>query len=286
MSRFCLVSEDSVPEETVRLLREACAARGLPFELVIARDFDFDPARRLRAGDLLYNAATSLAASRAEQFLYAPGVATFHAAADGIYFSANLQPLRAEAAGIPVPRTVYLASSEPELLRRQVERVGGFPVVLKVLGRSSGIGVMLAESMASLRSIADYAIAIGHNPLLCQYIRDALHWRIIVLGGQAIASYRNPRDEDDFRSHGGTRPEDFATRPPQAVIDTALRAVPTLGLEFAGVDVLEDTAGQAWFLEANFPCYYPHAQLHGGVDIAGRMVDFLLTKAGQQAARR
>jgi hypothetical protein len=33
------------------------------------------------------------------------------------------------------------------------------------------------------------------------------------------------------------------------------------------------------FLEANFPFYYPHAQLHGGVDIAGQMVDYLAAKA-------
>lgn len=54
----------------------------------------------------------------------------------------------------------------------------------------------------------------------------------------------------------------------------------TFRLEFAGVDILEDSAGRVFFLEANFPCYYPHAQLHGGVDIAGQMVDFLAAKSG------
>ena len=49
------------------------------------------------------------------------------------------------------------------------------------------------------------------------------------------------------------------------------------------MDLLEDPAGNVWFLEANFPFYYPHAQLHGGVDIAGRMVDFLGAKAGRCA---
>lgn len=284
-TRFCLVCEDSLPEETVRLLREACGERGVPFEAVTAKTFDFDPSRRLRAGDLLYNAATSVAASRAEQFLFAPGVATFHAHPRGVFHSVNLQTLLAEAAGIPMPKTVYLASASPELLRRQVERVGGFPVVLKVLGRSSGIGVMLAESMAALRSVADYAIAQGHNPLLCQFIGGAVHWRVIVLGGQAIASYRNKQPAEDFRSHGSEDREDFDARPPAAVVDAAVRATATMELEFAGVDVLEDPAGNAFFLEANFPCYYPHAQLYGGVDIAGAMVDFLLAKAGHAPAK-
>ena len=278
--RFCLVSEASVPEETVRLLREACGRRSIPFEVVTARTFDFDPSTRLQAGDLLYRAASSLAASRAEQFLFASGVATFYAAEDGAFIHVNTPPLWAEAAGIPMPKTVYLASASPELLRRQVEQVGGFPVVVKVLGRSSGIGVMLAESFSSLRSLVEYALAQGHNPLLCQFVRDAVHWRVIVLGQESIATYRNKRVADDFRSRGSTDLADFKATPPARVIDTALRATAAFRLQFAGVDVLEDTAGQAWFLEANFPCYYPHAQLYGGVDIAGRMVDFLAAKAG------
>jgi hypothetical protein len=189
--RFCLVSEDSVPEETVTLLRDACEERRTPFEVVTAKTFDYDPSKRLEPGDLLYRAATSVAASRVEQFLYAPGVATFHAAKDGVFSSVSTQALVAEAAGIPMPKTVYAASTKAALLQQLVDRVGGFPVVVKVLGRSSGIGVMMAESMVSLRPLVDFTIAQGHNPLLCQFIRDAVHWRVVVLGGRAIASYRN-----------------------------------------------------------------------------------------------
>lgn len=277
--RFCLVSEDSVPEETPGLLRDACRERGIPFEAVRAKTFDFDPAKRLQAGDLLYNAASSVAAMRAETFLFVPGVATFHAAPDGVYFGVNSQTLLAEAAGIPMPRTVYLGTSEAALLDRQAERVGGFPVVVKVLGRYGGIGVMLAESTASLRSVVDFAIAQGHNPLLCEFIRDAAHWRVVVLGGEAIATYKNKQSAGDFRSRGCKDPEIFRAKPSAALIDTAIRATAACRLEFAGVDVLEDPEGNVRFLEANFPCYYPHAQLYGGVDIAGKMVDFLASKA-------
>jgi len=282
--RFCLVSEASVPEETGRLLREACEARGIAFEAVIAKTFDFDPARRLHAGDLLYKAAASIAASRAEQFLFAPGVATFHSGDGGIFLTIDNQTLLAESAGIPTPKTVYLASSGAALLKKHVESLGGFPVVVKVLGRSGGIGVMLAESMASLRSLADFSIAQGQNPLLCRFIPNAIHWRLIVLGDRVIASYRNKQVADDFRSSGSTSREDFEAKPPAAAVEAAVRAAQALRLEFAGVDVLEDRAGSVFFLEANFPCYYPHAQLHGGVDIAGQMVDFLAAKVGH--ARR
>jgi hypothetical protein len=278
--RFCLVSEDSVPEETVTLLRDACEDRRILFEVVTAKVFDYDPLKRLKPGDLLYRAATAVAASRVEQFLYAPGVATFYVAKDGVHSSINTQALVAEAAGIPMPKTTYVASTKVALLQQLVDRVGGFPVVVKVLGRSSGIGVMMAESMVSLRPLVDFTIAQGHNPLLCQFIRDAVHWRVIVLGGHAIASYRNKQAPSDFRSFGSKDRADFDARPGAAISETAVRAAVTFGLEFAGVDVLEDPTGNAWFLEANFPCYYPQAQLYGGVDIAGAMVDFLAAKVG------
>jgi len=66
-----LVSEDTVPEATVGLLREACRQRNIPFEVLTARTFDFDPSQRLQTGDMLYRAAVSIAALRAEQFLFA-----------------------------------------------------------------------------------------------------------------------------------------------------------------------------------------------------------------------
>jgi len=128
------------------------------------------------------------------------------------------------------------------------------PVVVKVLGRYGGIGVMLAESTASLRSLVDFAIAQGHNPLLCE-----------------IA--------EDFRSGGSKDPEIFRAIPLSMAIETAVRAAAACRVAFAGVDLLEDPAGKVWFLEANFPFYYPHAQLYCGVDIAGKMVDFLAAKA-------
>jgi hypothetical protein len=279
--RFCLVSEKTVPEESAALLTEACRSRNIPIAVVEAKVFGFDSAAKLQPGDLLYNSAVSLAAARAEQFLYSAGVATFYRRPDGVFFHAATQPLLAEASGIPIPTTVYVASSNPGLLRKHVDRLGGFPLVLKVMGRSSGIGIMLAESMASLKSHIDFLLAQGINPLLCRFIADATHWRIVVLNGERIASYRNKPVDDDFRTCGSTDRADFDILPPAQAVDVAVRATAGCGLEFAGVDVLEDPAGDVWFLEANFPCYYPHAQIHGGMDIAGPMVDFLVDKASR-----
>jgi D-alanine-D-alanine ligase-like ATP-grasp enzyme len=279
--RFCVVSEATVPEESVSLLSEASRRRSIPFAQIEAKSFDFDPAQRLNAGDLLYCAGVSTASRRVEQFLFTPGVATFYKQPGQVYWGLHTHTLLAESAGIPMPKTVYLSSSNRSLVRKQAERVGGFPVVVKILGRSSGIGAMLAESPASLQSLVDFVLAQGHSPLVCQFIPDAVHWRVVVLGSGAVATYRNKRVAGDFRSCGSTHPEDLHASPPPLVVETAVRATAAYQLDFAGVDVLEDASGRVWFLEANFPCYYAHAQLHGGTDIAGAMVDFLADKAAR-----
>jgi hypothetical protein len=277
--RFCYLSEASVPAASGRLLAEACAARGVGFEEIEARRFTYDPAQRLKAGDLLYCGAVSRAAARAEQFLYVPGVATFHAASGDPRFAPVDCTLLHAAEGVPVPPTVYASSDDPELVQALVERVGGFPVVLKVLGRSNGVGVMRLDSMPSLLSVLGYVLAQGQHPQLSTYVAEALHWRLVVVGEQVVAHYRNPYRPADFRSLASRDPFDYLTPPPDSVADATRAALRAERLEFAGVDVLEDPDGRPWVLEANFPCYFPQAQLVAGVDVAGAMVEFLVIKS-------
>ena len=50
-------------------------------------------------------------------------------------------------------------------------------------------------------------------------------------------------------------------------------------MELAGVDILQHPSGRLYLLEANFPCYFAHAQTLAGVDVAGAMVEHLMAKA-------
>ena len=58
----------------------------------------------------------------------------------------------------------------------------------------------------------------------------------------------------------------------------AVSAVQAIRRELGGVDILEHPSGRLYLLEANFPCYFPQAQVVAGIDVAGAMVDHLLTK--------
>lgn len=271
--------DDEVPEETVDVLRSACARLGVSFDRVEARGFDFTETRPLGRGDLVYRPAVSLAAIRVEQSLLGPAVASFYRTPEAALYDCLAPTLIFERAGLPIPRTVTLASADRRLLRRYVDWLGGFPVVLKWPGRSRGIGVVRADSFATLFSLADFAATGGTPPLLCQYIADATHYRLVVVGERVVAAYRNAQETDDFRSYGSEDPADYLVPVDPAMAGIAVAATHALQLEMAGVDILRGADGGLYLLEANFPCYFAQAQYITGVDIAGAMIDHLIRKS-------
>lgn len=276
--RFICVN-DSTPEQTTGTLRTACKVRGIEYLEIAPAQFDFMPERQLVPGDMLYRPAISLSAQRVEHFLYGPGVATFHRDPDGMYFVCSNQPLRFQRANIPIPRSVYATTANQAILDSQVEFLGGLPVIVKFHGHSSGIGVFKADSMHTVYSIVGYAIAQSISPMILSYVGDATHWRVVVIGEDAVAAYRNPLDGDDFRTFGGVEKCDFAESVAPELADIAIRAVHSVRLDFGGVDILEHESGRLFVLESNYPCYHAHAEEHGGVDVSGRMIDYLKNKS-------
>jgi glutathione synthase/RimK-type ligase-like ATP-grasp enzyme len=124
----------------------------------------------------------------------------------------------------------------------------------------------------------DLAKASGAQPLLCQYIARATHFRLVVVADQVVASYRNAQARDDFRSYASDELSDYLQTPSPDISALAVRAAEALEVATAGVDILAAPDGQLYVLEANFPCYFPQAQIVTGVDIAGKMLDYLLEK--------
>ncbi len=279
--RFVCVN-DAVPPQTSNALEAACRARGIEFLDIDARSFDYAPERQLCAGDLMYRPAASAAAVRVEQFLWNQGVVTFHTRADGVFFSTQASTFRFERAGLPVPRTVSCSTANRKRIEQYAAHVGGFPLIVKMPGLSNGIGVMRVDSLPALFSLLDYELRQSANPLLIQYIPDAINWRLIVLGERVIAWYCKAPTENDFRARVTGNPSEFEPVPDAALQEVAVRATQALNLEFAGVDILEQADGKIFLLEANFPCYFFHAQQFGGVDVAGMMVDYLASKAARQ----
>lgn len=275
--------DDGVPSETIEALHRAATLREVGFEHVDARRFDYTTATPLEPGALLYRPAVSAGAMRVEQFLLAPDVVTFYRTPDAHCFHPPSPTLLFAQRGLPVPRTVPAARPDRTLLRRSVDWLGGLPLVLKMPGGEGGVGVMRVDSLPSLFSVVDYLHSLGCAPALMPFIADAVHWRVIVVGDDAIAAYSNPIETDDFRSLAGAGAAAGTARVAPELAALAVAASQAVRTYFAGVDILEHTSGRLYLLEANFPCYFAQAQACTGVDVAGAMVAFLVRQVPASA---
>lgn len=277
--RHFVYVDDGVPQPTTDVLRAACEERGVIFFPVYPLAFDFASEPPRAPGDLLYRPAVSLVAQRVAQFLYAPGVATFYREPDGIYFGAMNPTLAYQRAGLSIPRTIHCGTTNRTLLRKFVDYLGGFPIVVKVHGFSRGIGVMQVDGYPAMFSLLDYMSQQGKQPQLSAFVPDATHWRVVVVGDEVVAAYRNRQERDDFRTYASDEPEDYTLDLPEGMAELAIGATRALHVEFGGADILEHPSGRLYLLESNFPCYFANAQLEGGFDVAGAMLDYLLAKA-------
>ena len=179
---------------------------------------------------------------------------------------------------IGIPPTAFARRRED--VRSAIRKVGGTPVVLKLLEGTQGMGVILAESVKSAESVLDAMHSLRQNILIQNFIEEAQgqDYRAIVVGGRVVAAMMRSAGEGEFRSnlHRGGKARGVELDPVYA--DTAVRAADVLGLNIAGVDMLPSPEGPM-VLEVNSSPGLEGIEGATGVDVAGAMIDFVVENA-------
>ena len=110
--------------------------------------------------------------------------------------------LKLQDFGLTQPKTVLIPDvngidKAVEILDKK------FPIILKTLEGSKGVGVLFIESERSLKSIVQLLFSQNENVdlLIQEYIKTDGDIRVIVLGGKVIASMKRDVIEGDFRSN-------------------------------------------------------------------------------------
>ncbi|MBS9461177.1 RimK family alpha-L-glutamate ligase [Flagellimonas sp. 389] len=176
--------------------------------------------------------------------------------------------------GIPIPETVF--SINPDNIDEQIKLLGGPPVIIKLQEGTQGLGVILAESKKSAKSIIDTFYKMDTSILLQQYIEEANgeDIRIIVVGNKVVASMKRTSDFDDFRSNVHRGAHAVAIKPTAKEQFIALNATKHLGLGVAGVDLMRSKKGPV-LIEVNASPGLKGIEAATGVNVAKQIIQFV-----------
>lgn len=175
---------------------------------------------------------------------------------------------------IGIPRTTFVSDKKDVL--PAIERVGGAPVIIKLIEGTQGVGVLLAESTSSAAAIIELLQSQKQNVLIQKFVAESKgkDVRAFVVGDRVVAAMRRVAQGQEFRSnvHRGGVAE--AIDLPDDYRETAVRAAQIMGLQVAGVDMLESADGPQ-IMEVNSSPGLEGIETCSGLDVAGAVIDYI-----------
>jgi ribosomal protein S6--L-glutamate ligase len=175
---------------------------------------------------------------------------------------------------IGIPRTSFVREKKDVI--PAIERVGGAPVVIKLIEGTQGIGVLLADTMKQAESIIELLQSQKQNVLIQKFVAESKgkDIRAFVVGDRVVAAMRRVAQGQEFRSnvHRGGIAE--AVELDDEYKQTAVRAAQILGLQVAGVDMLEGADGPQ-IMEVNSSPGLEGIENCTELDIAGAVIDYI-----------
>lgn len=175
---------------------------------------------------------------------------------------------------IGIPQTTFVRDRADVL--PAIERVGGAPVIIKLLEGTQGVGVILADSNKIAEAIIETLQSTRQNVLIQKFVAESKgkDVRAIVIGDQVVAAMRRIAQGQEFRSnvHRGGKTE--IVRLDETYRETAVRAAQIMGLRFAGVDMLEGKDGPQ-VMEVNSSPGLEGIESATGLDIAGSLLEHI-----------
>ena len=175
---------------------------------------------------------------------------------------------------IGIPETTFVRDKKDVL--PAIERVGGAPVIIKLIEGTQGIGVLLAETVKTAESIIELLQSQKQNILIQKFVSESRgkDIRAFVVGDRVVAAMRRVAQGQEFRSNvhrgGIAEPVDL----PDDYVEAAIRATQIMGLRVAGVDMLESATGPQ-IMEINSSPGLEGIETCTQLDVAGAIIDYI-----------
>ena len=178
---------------------------------------------------------------------------------------------------IGIPKTTFVNDKKDVL--PAIERVGGAPVVIKLIEGTQGIGVLLAESLKAAESIIELLQSQKQDVLIQKFVAESKgkDIRAFVVGDRVVAAMRRVAQGQEFRSNvhrgGVAEPVELS----EEYQNTAVRSAQILGLRIAGVDMLESLTGPQ-VMEVNSSPGLEGIETSTKLDVAGAVVEYIAAR--------
>lgn len=175
---------------------------------------------------------------------------------------------------IGIPQTTFVRDKKDVL--PAIERVGGAPVIIKLIEGTQGIGVLLAETNKSAEAIVELLQSQKQSVLIQKFVAESKgrDIRAFIVGDQVVGAMRRVAQGQEFRSnvHRGGVTEPLILD--ETYCETAIRSAQILGLRVAGVDMLEGKDGPQ-VMEINSSPGLEGIERCTQLDIAGAIIDYI-----------
>jgi ribosomal protein S6--L-glutamate ligase len=188
-------------------------------------------------------------------------------------------------AGLLVPPTVLSRSRKG--LEPAVRAVKGLPVILKVLQGTQGVGVMLLHTPIALGSVLDTLRGLDQDVIIQQFLAEAAgrDYRAFVVGNKVVAAMMRTAPEGEFRSNIHRGGEGRLVKIGKDFEKAAIRAAQVLGLEIAGVDLMDSSSGPM-ILEVNSSPGFEGIERATGLNIARTIVRHIKQSASAHRQKK
>ena len=180
--------------------------------------------------------------------------------------------------GIGLPVTIF--ANDAKRAEEVIEMAGGVPVVIKLLEGTQGLGVVLADTARSAKSVIEAFRSAKVNILVQEFIKEAgsSDIRCLVIGDRVVAAMERTGAAGDFRSnlHRGGSAKPIRITPQERSVARA--AAKAMGLNVCGVDLLRSNHGPV-VMEVNSSPGLEGIEKATGIDVAGTVIEFLEREA-------
>jgi ribosomal protein S6--L-glutamate ligase len=175
---------------------------------------------------------------------------------------------------VGIPRTAF--AKYPRDVDNLIKEVGGAPLIVKLLEGTQGLGVVLAETRKAAKSVIEAFYGLKANILVQEFIEEAngADIRAFVVDNKVVAAYKRQGKEGEFRSniHRGGSGTPIKLKKNER--EAAVRAAKALGLQVAGVDMLQSKKGPL-ILEVNSSPGLQGIEKATGIDVAEKIIMFI-----------